>query len=95
MRALGRGRAPGGSLPDNLPNVAEISEIFRSGNRNSQAAALHNLLHPDDDPDAGMGSGAAAAAGVLTAVDEDQEADEEATAPGEFDYHSDNEDEEE
>jgi 26S proteasome regulatory subunit N2 len=38
----------------------------------------------------GMG-GAAAAAGVLTAVDEDEEGGEEAPLPEEFDYHSENE----
>ena len=37
--------------------------------------------------------GAAAAAGVLTAVDEDEEGGEEADVPGEFEYFSDNEDE--
>lgn len=40
-------------------------------------------------------SGAAAAAGVLTAVDEDEEGGEEAEVPKDFEYFSDNEDEEE
>ncbi|KAI1098391.1 26S proteasome regulatory complex, non-ATPase subcomplex, Rpn2/Psmd1 subunit [Jackrogersella minutella] len=37
-------------------------------------------------------SGAAAAAGVLTAIDEDAEGDEEAEAPHDFDYYTDEED---
>ncbi|KAH6672322.1 putative 26S proteasome regulatory subunit rpn2 [Halenospora varia] len=41
----------------------------------------------------GEASGAAAAAGVLTAVDEDEEGAEEAECPREFEYFSDNEDE--
>jgi 26S proteasome regulatory subunit N2 len=40
------------------------------------------------------GSGAAAAAGVLTAVDEDVEGGEEADCPREFEYFSDNEEDE-
>ncbi|KAL2163332.1 hypothetical protein VTH06DRAFT_5389 [Thermothelomyces fergusii] len=44
---------------------------------------------------AGSGSGAAAAAGVLTAVDEDNEGDEEAPAPAEFEYFTDDGEEEE
>lgn len=39
-------------------------------------------------------SGAAAAAGVLTAVDEDEEGGEEAEVPREFEYFSDNDEEE-
>ncbi|ELQ33180.1 hypothetical protein MCOR27_007317 [Pyricularia oryzae] len=39
-------------------------------------------------------TGAAAAAGVLTAVDEDGEDDEEASVPRDFEYFTDNEDEE-
>ena len=38
-------------------------------------------------------SGAAAGAGVLTAVDEDEEGAEEADVPGEFEYFTDNEEE--
>lgn len=38
--------------------------------------------------------GAAAAAGVLTAIDEDEEGGEDAPVPHEFEYHSDNEDDE-
>lgn len=46
--------------------------------------------------DAGPGQGgAAAAAGVLTAIDEDEDGADEAQVPGEFDYFTDNEDEEE
>lgn len=44
---------------------------------------------------AGSGSGAAAAAGVLTAIDEDEEGAEEAQVPGEFEYYTENEDDEE
>lgn len=40
-------------------------------------------------------SGAAAAAGVLTAVDEDDESGEEAPVPTDFEYFTDNEEEEE
>lgn len=43
----------------------------------------------------GTGSGAAAAAGVLTAIDEDEEGAEEAQVPGDFEYFTENEDEEE
>ncbi len=39
-------------------------------------------------------TGAAAAAGVLTAVDEDEEGGEEAEVPHEFEYFTDNEEEE-
>lgn len=42
----------------------------------------------------GIGAGAAAAAGVLTAVDEDGEGDEEAQTPGEFEYFTEGEDNE-
>lgn len=43
---------------------------------------------------AGEASGAAVAAGVLTAVDEDEEGAEEAEVPQDFEYFSDNEEEE-
>lgn len=43
---------------------------------------------------AGALSGAAAAAGVLTAVDEDGEGGEEASMPNEFEYFTDDEEEE-
>lgn len=41
----------------------------------------------------GEASGAAAAAGVLTAVDEDEEGAAEAECPAEFEYFTDNDDE--
>lgn len=44
---------------------------------------------------AGSGSGAAAAAGVLTAIDEDEEGAEEAQVPGEFEYFTENDEDEE
>lgn len=44
---------------------------------------------------AGSGSGAAAAAGVLTAIDEDEEGAEEAQVPGEFEYYTENDEDEE
>lgn len=44
---------------------------------------------------AGTGEGASAAAGVLMAVDEDEEGVEEAAVPGEFDYFTEDEEEEE
>lgn len=43
----------------------------------------------------GSGSGAAAAAGVLTALDEDEEGAEDAQVPGDFEYFTDNDEEEE
>ena len=52
-----------------------------------------NLRRQADAQGEASGVGAAAAAGVLTAVDEDEEGGEEAEVPREFEYFSDNEDE--
>jgi len=53
-----------------------------------------NLRRQADAAGEASGSGAAAAAGVLTAVDEDEEGGEEAEVPREFEYFSDNVDNE-
>ncbi|KAG0645692.1 26S proteasome regulatory subunit rpn2 [Hyphodiscus hymeniophilus] len=50
-----------------------------------------NLRRQADAQGEASGAGAAAAAGVLTAVDEDEEGGEEADVPHEFEYFSDNE----
>ncbi|KAF8847037.1 26S proteasome regulatory complex, non-ATPase subcomplex, Rpn2/Psmd1 subunit [Acephala macrosclerotiorum] len=52
-----------------------------------------NLRRQADAQGEASGSGAAAAAGVLTAVDEDEEGGAEAEVPGDFEYFTDNEDE--
>ncbi|KAJ6437350.1 benzoate 4-monooxygenase cytochrome P450 [Purpureocillium lavendulum] len=71
-----------------------MMDLFRN-----QGRSPFGLVDPQTpggaDSAAGMGSGAAAAAGVLTAVDEDAEGDEEAQVPGEFEYFTDAEDEDE
>jgi 26S proteasome regulatory subunit N2 len=63
-------------------NMRELYELLQLTARGAEGRA------------AGSGSGAAAAAGVLTAVDEDNEGDEEATAPADFEYFTDVEDDE-
>lgn len=63
----------------------------------SEGSELRNLLRmPEESGGASLGGagGAAAAAGVLTAVDEDGEGDEEAPMPDEFDYFTEEEDDE-
>ncbi|KAK3388452.1 armadillo-type protein [Sordaria brevicollis] len=72
----------------NRSSMRELSELLQYSqqeadelqerSRGSRAAA-----------GAGSGSGAAAAAAVLNAVDEDGEGDEEAAVPGEFEYFTD------
>ena len=61
-------------------NMRELNELLQLTARGAEGRA------------ADSGSGAAAAAGVLTAVDEDNEGDEEATAPADFEYFTDVED---
>ena len=66
------------------------------GNRQARTELENRLLqsfgvNPPVTP--GGAGGAAAAAGVLTAVDEDQEGDEEAQPPRDFEYFTENEDE--
>jgi 26S proteasome regulatory subunit N2 len=63
-------------------NMRELNELLQLTARGAEGRA------------AVSGSGAAAAAGVLTAVDEDNEGDEEATAPADFEYFTDVEDDE-
>lgn len=70
---------------------AAINEMLRTSAAGRNSADLIPLWGSG----AGEGEGAAAAAGVLTAVDEDDEGAEEAKVPGEFEYLTDNEDEEE
>lgn len=90
----------GGALADAL------RAAMRDGG-GSRGAALNEMLRasaegrntgdlvPNLFGGAGEGEGAAAAAGVLTAVDEDDEGADEAAVPGEFEYFTDGEDEEE
>lgn len=59
-----------------MEEAGELGEGRARGSGNAPAAA-------------GTGSGAAAAAAVLNAVDEDEEGDEEAGVPGEFEYFTD------
>ncbi|KAI1050736.1 proteasome regulatory particle base subunit [Fusarium irregulare] len=92
------GGAQGRSLLDGLaeaqrggaaPNSAILGQLLR----NNQGRAPFNLLDDPQTPGFRAGQGAAAAAGVLTAVDEDSD-DEEAKTPGEFEYFTDAEDDE-
>lgn len=76
------------AMRDGSGGGAALNEMLRA------SAAARNM--PDligGSP--GTGEGASAAAGVLTAVDEDEEGAEEAAVPGEFEYFTENEDEEE
>lgn len=78
------------AMRDGAGGGAALNEMLR------QSAQARGLDLFGDGGIAGPGQGgAAAAAGVLTAVDEDEEGAEEAQVPGEFDYFTDNEDEEE
>lgn len=63
--------------------------------RRNESFTLRRQAEAHGEAGAGIGVGAAAAAGVLTAVDEDEEGAEEAECPGEFDYFTDNEEEDE
>lgn len=74
------------AMRDGVGGGAALNEMLR---QSAQARGVADLFSPP-----GQG-GAAAAAGVLTAVDEDEEGAEEAQVPGEFEYFTDNEDEEE
>lgn len=78
------------AMRDGAGGGAALNEMLR---QSAQARGL-DLFGDGDVAGAGQG-GAAAAAGVLTAVDEDEDGAEEAQVPGEFDYFTDNEDEEE
>ncbi len=70
-------------------SIRELNELFQLTARGAEGHAGLG------DEDAGTGSGAAAAAGVLTAVDEDNEGDQEAAVPGDFDYFTDVEEDDE
>lgn len=74
------------AMRDGAGGGAALNEMLR---QSAQARGMPDLFSTP-----GQG-GAAAAAGVLTAVDEDEEGAEEAQVPGEFEYFTDNEDEEE
>lgn len=80
LRAAMRDGAGGGTA---------LNEMLR---QSAQARGVD--LFGSSGAGAGQG-GAAAAAGVLTAIDEDEEGAEEAQVPGEFEYFTENEDEEE
>lgn len=67
--------------------LSDLNNIFRPSRTSSEGAT--------GTPAREGGSGAAAAAGVLTAVDEDEEEDEEAEVPKEFDYFTDEEEDDE
>jgi 26S proteasome regulatory subunit N2 len=93
-----RGGRPGGqgrSLLDGIAesqrggaNSAMLGQLLRNSGRSP-----FGLLDADPQTPGGNASGAAAAAGILTAVDEDSD-DEEAKTPGEFEYFTDAEDDE-
>jgi 26S proteasome regulatory subunit N2 len=83
---------PGGARDFNL------NELFQRTVRGSQEqGGFGGRARAGGDPAQGLesGGGAAAAAGVLTAVDEDGEGDEEAAVPNDFDYFTDNYEEDE
>lgn len=64
-------------------NVRDLTELLQLAQRGSAAQT----------PAPGTGAGAAAAAGVLTAIDEDEEGAQEAAVPGDFDYYTEEEEE--
>ncbi|CAI4214512.1 unnamed protein product [Parascedosporium putredinis] len=78
-------RQAGGDL-----TLRELNNLFRPSRDGAGAGGSSDAAGAAEP-----GSGAAAAAGVLTAVDEDGEGDEEATVPREFNYYTDDEEEEE
>lgn len=88
-------------IEEKLKKVAtERAPVAGAGNaqgrpsRSVEEALLSRLAgNPPVTPSRNQ-SGAAAAAGVLTAVDEDGEGDEEPPAPRDFDYYTDDEDDE-
>lgn len=77
------------AMRDGSGGGAALNEMLR------QSAQARNLDFLGGSGGAGSGAGAAAAAGVLTAIDEDEEGAEEAQVPGEFEYFTENEDDEE
>lgn len=79
------------AMRDGAGGGAALNEMLR---QSAQARGLDLFGEGGGVTGAGQG-GAAAAAGVLTAVDEDEDGAEEAQVPGEFEYFTDNEDEEE
>lgn len=79
------------AMRDGSGGGAALNELLRQTARDRGVPDMPGLFQT---PVPGQG-GAAAAAGVLTAVDEDEEGAEEAAVPGDFEYFTDNEDEEE
>lgn len=77
------------AMRDGSGGGAALNEMLR------QSAQARNLDFLGGGTTAGSGAGAAAAAGVLTAIDEDEEGAEEAQVPGEFEYFTENEDDDE
>ncbi|EFY97637.1 proteasome/cyclosome and HEAT repeat protein [Metarhizium robertsii] len=92
--AGGRSGRPTTTLLDGLvdPTRAAGSSQVMGQLLRGQGSFLGDPQTPSGNT--GIGAGAAAAAGVLTAVDEDGEGDEEAPTPGEFEYFTDGEDNE-
>ncbi|KUI55760.1 26S proteasome regulatory subunit rpn2 [Cytospora mali] len=105
-RAPVAGQTTGGSGLGGLGDDA-LAEALRAAMRDGAGGgtALNEMLRQSaqargvdlfgSSGDVGGQGGAAAAAGVLTAVDEDEDGAEEAQVPGEFEYFTENEDEEE
>ncbi len=93
-------------LTDNTPSEAKTLLELKAKKPTKPAAApetLHDRVTAafNNGQEAGAtdsnnqrGEGAAEAVGVLTAVDEDGEGAEEAEVPREFEYHSDEHDDE-
>ncbi|GAO17895.1 hypothetical protein UVI_02030080 [Ustilaginoidea virens] len=95
-RGSAGGRSGGGSLLEGLadPTRGSTGNQMMAQLLRSQARSPYGPADPQTPGNARTlegGLGAAAAAGVLTAVDEDGEGDEEAQTPGEFEYMSDGE----
>lgn len=84
------------SGPSGIPSLTSrqnaIAQALRASANSRDLSGAEELLGRSTG--GAPGSGAAAAAGVLTAVDEDEEGDEEAPLPRDFDYFTDNEDDE-
>ena len=95
-RGSAGGRSGGGSLLEGLadPTRGSTGNQMMAQLLRSQARSPYGPADPQTPGNARThegGLGAAAAAGELTAVDEDGEGDEEAQTPGEFEYMSDGE----
>lgn len=77
------------AMRDSAGGGAALNEMLR---QSAQARGIDLFGGGNEDSD--VGAGARAAAGVLTAVDEDEEGAEEAETPGDFEYFTDDEEEE-